>query len=273
MGREGSLEQRTKTFYNESTRRNISMRLAVFIAALCLCCTRLEAKPNFLSNALNKIHKSVKEVMGIKSEREDGKPWFCHDLDCPAFKETRKISVNDDLVIEERCYPETNWVQTSMEGSRQKLTYYSMFKKLFNYIQKGENVKKEKIEMTAPVLVSVTDVDKQTVNAEMGFFIPPADASTAPAPTRKDVKIGKIAPMCVYVLSYGGWQMNLDSKFWSKVNTLKDGLRKAGVDDFDESAGAMFAGYDSPWRLLNRHNEVMVLKKSNEEIRVENKSS
>jgi len=249
------------------------MRLIAFIVVLCLCSTRLEAKPNFFKNMLGKLHKAVKEVVGDKSEREDGKPWFCHDLDCPEFKVVRNITVNDDLVIEERCYPETTWVQTAMNGDRQNLKYYTMFQKLFAYIQKDENVKKEKIEMTAPVLVSVTDINDETVNAQMGFFVPPAEESTAPAPTRKDVKIGSKTPMCVYVYSYGGWQMNLDNKFWKNVNILKDGLREAGVTDFDESAGAMFAGYDSPFRVFNRHNEVMVLKKPSEEIKVENKSS
>ena len=139
-----------------------------------------------------------------------------------------------------------------------------MFRKLFKYIT-GENVKKEKIEMTAPVLVSVKDMDDdKTSRVNMGFFIPPTEASTAPSPTRDDVTIGQMSPMCVYVMSYGGWQMSLDSKFRGKLNELKADLKKAGIEDFDESAGSMFAGYDSPWRLFNRHNEVMVLKKSPE---------
>ena len=114
--------------------------------------------------------------------------------------------------------------------------------------------------MTAPVLVSVDEEEDDKARAKMGFFIPPADAESAPAPTNPNVKIGKISPMCVYVLSYGGWQMNLDNKFWGKVDVLKKGLEKAGVSDVDEDAGPMFAGYDSPWRILNRHNEVMLLK-------------
>jgi len=244
------------------------MKLATAILFICLIST-LEAKPNIFKKALNKIKKVANEVVGMKQTREEGdtRPWFCHDLQCPEFKTIREIKVPDsDMVIEERCYKETNWVQTAGEGDDAK-KWYNMFQKLFAYIGKGENVKHEKIDMTAPVLVSVDEESKS--HSVMGFFIPPADVDSAPAPTREDVKINKISPMCVYVLSYGGWQMSMNNKFWSKVDTLKEGLKKAGVNDVDEAAGPMFAGYDSPWRLINRHNEVMVLKKSklNPEVR------
>ena len=139
-----------------------------------------------------------------------------------------------------------------------------MFRKLFKYIT-GENEEKAKIKMTAPVLVSVKDMkDAETSRVNMGFFIPPAESATIPAPTRDDVIIGEMSPMCVYVLSYGGWQMSLDKTFHKKVNELKADLKKAGVEDFDESAGPMFAGYDSPFRLFNRHNEIMLLKNKSE---------
>ena len=142
--------------------------------------------------------------------------------------------------------------------------YSPMFRKLFKYIT-GENEDKAKIKMTAPVLVSVKNMkDSETCRVNMGFFIPPAESATIPAPTRDDVTIGQMSPMCVYVLSYGGWQMSLNSKFHNKVNELKADLKKAGVEDFDETAGPMFAGYDSPWRLFNRHNEIMLLKKKPE---------
>lgn len=241
----------------------LNATLTTILLVFCLA-RSMEAAPGVFGNFLKNIKKTINEVVGDKAERTDGKPWFCHDLDCPEFKTVRKIVDEDDdeLVIEERCYPQTNWVQTGLDGDRDNMEYSPMFKKLFGYIQKGENKKKEKIAMTAPVLVSVTEKNEETSHANMGFFIPAAEASSAPAPTKDDVSIVKMAPMCVYVMSYGGWQMSLDEKFRGKVDTLKNTLKKAGIKDLDESAGPMFAGYDSPWRLLNRHNEVMLLKKS-----------
>jgi len=243
--------------------------MARIVLVFCVVVAMSDATPfNIFQNTLNKIKQSINQVIGDKSVRADGKPWFCHELDCPEFKTVRKIKVKnddgDDVTIEERCYPQTNWVKTSMDGKKDDMSYSPMFRKLFKYIT-GENVEKAKIEMTAPVLVSVKDMnDDETSHASMGFFIPPAEAASAPAPTRDDVTVGQMSPMCVYVLSYGGWQMSLNSKFRGKVDELKANLKKAGIEDIDESAGPMFAGYDSPWRLLNRHNEVMLLKKKPE---------
>jgi len=243
--------------------------IARVVLVFCVVVTMSDATPfNIFKNTFNKIKQSINQVIGDKAERADGKPWFCHGLDCPEFKTVRKIDVKDDdgddVTIEERCYQQTNWVKTSMDGNKDDMSYSPMFRKLFKYIT-GENEEKSKIKMTAPVLVSVKEMnDDETSRVSMGFFIPPAQAATAPAPTRDDVTVGKMSPMCVYVLSYGGWQMSLNSKFRGKVAELKAGLKKAGIEDFDESAGPMFAGYDSPWRLLNRHNEVMLLKKEPE---------
>ena len=135
-----------------------------------------------------------------------------------------------------------------------------MFKKLFNYIQ-GENEDKTKVDMTAPVLVTVLN-DTTRAHMEMNFFVPPKQAKLIPKPSREDVKITNLPYVCVYVYSYGGWQMGLNKGFWKKVQILKGALKKAGLTGtIDSEAGVWFAGYDSPWRLLNRHNEVMVVKK------------
>jgi len=138
-----------------------------------------------------------------------------------------------------------------------------MFRKLFDYIQ-GENEKKSKIEMTAPVLVTVVN-DTSRAHMEMNFFVPPSQVATIPTPSRDDVKITKLPAVCVYVYAYGGWQMGLNKGFWKNVQVLKDALEKTGLTDtYDSNAGVFFAGYDSPWRLINRHNEVMVVKKGSE---------
>ena len=71
---------------------------------------------------LNKITNSVRNILGAhkQSSAEDGKPWFCHDLDCPAFKTIEKIYVgdNNETEIEKRCYGETEWVRTGSSGKK-----------------------------------------------------------------------------------------------------------------------------------------------------------
>lgn len=77
-----------------------------------------------LKNILKK-NKFVKKFVGIKTERSDGKPWFCHDLDCPNFRTVRKMTV-DEVEIEERCYEVTEWVRTTQDGDK-KSSKYSVF--------------------------------------------------------------------------------------------------------------------------------------------------
>ena len=97
--------------------------MARIVLVFCVVVTMSDATPfNIFQNTLNKIKQSINQVIGDKSTRADGKPWFCHELDCPEFKTVRKIEVKnddgDDVTIEERCYPQTNWVKTSMDGSK-----------------------------------------------------------------------------------------------------------------------------------------------------------
>ena len=87
---------------------------------------------NIFKNTFTKIKQSINQVIGDKSERDDGKPWFCHELECPDFKHVRKIDVKnddgDDITIEERCYPQTNWVKTSMGGNKDDMSKYKYVK-------------------------------------------------------------------------------------------------------------------------------------------------
>lgn len=228
--------------------------LTFYILALTM--VGISAKPfifDALKNFGDKIKNSVRHFIGDKSERADGKPWFCHELDCPQFKKVHDYTYMGEN-IEERCYPQTEWVRT--EGTAEHGTKFrTLFHKLFDYIE-GDNADETKIPMTAPVLVSVNeDANKM----QMNFYVPPSNA-TLPAPKASDVTIATQDAMCVYVLSYGGWQMKLDDELTSKVNELKSGLAANGLE-FDESAGYMYAGYDSPFRIINRHNEVMLVKK------------
>lgn len=220
---------------------------------------------NYIKNSIKKLKNSVKEAMETKSPEMtvNGKPWFCHDLDCPAFKPVQTIVVDKDTTIYERCYEESVWARTESTGKKDSSASKGMFKKLFNYIQ-GDNDKGVKIAMTAPVLTHVRDADKKenTINVQMNFFVPPSKVKDIPQPSASDVSIATQPPMCVYVITYGGWQMGVSKKLWQMKQRLVEGLTKKGLEDtYDADAGMFFAGYDAPYKLWNRHNEVMVLKK------------
>lgn len=73
-----------------------------------------------------------------------------------------------------------------------------------------------------------------------------------PAPSDSDVFVDPADEFQVYVSSFSGW------------NTVKSVTEHAeelyhvlGADDVDVEQGYFFSvGYDSPFRLLDRHNEV-----------------
>jgi len=79
-----------------------------------------DAQPGIFKSVANMLRKNtfIKKFVGMKTERADGKPWFCHELDCPSFTTIRTIKVDDDMAIEERCYDKTEWVQTTQDGDK-----------------------------------------------------------------------------------------------------------------------------------------------------------
>jgi len=127
------------------------------------------------------------------------------------------------------------------------------FMRLFGYIQ-GANDKKEKISMTVPVL---TKKDNTSSSTEMSFFIPFAHQANPPRPTASDVYIENMQPLCVYVRSFGGW-MWLSGR--SNYAALKNALRNDGLENSYSKNYYYTAGYDSPWKIRNRHNEIWFIK-------------
>ena len=73
-----------------------------------------------------------------------------------------------------------------------------------------------------------------------------------PKPSNEDVYIEHTPAFTAYVISYGGWQTK--DKFLEHATQLYSTLEEKGIDVREDMYYT--AGYDSPFRLLNRHNEV-----------------
>lgn len=136
------------------------------------------------------------------------------------------------------------------------------FMLLFNYIE-GENEKKQKIPMTAPVAVIIQPgqgpfcKDNFTVN----FFVPFEDQTNPAAPTNKSVFISTLKKFCTYVKGYGGYS-NID-EVQKNSEELGEALVKDGLGDTFRKDLFFYAGYDSPFRVFDRHNEIWFIKKDN----------
>jgi len=185
----------------------------------------------------------------MPSETVD-KPEFCHGLGCPEFK-----IVNTTSEYEERLYKKSNWVSTTLLGMDLDDASGKMFMRLFGYIS-GNNVRKEKIAMTAPVIDRIIPGQGPACenNFTMSFFMDPV-VTDPPQPTEKDVFLSSLPEQRVYVKYFGGFakkEVWLENALALGDALTKDG-KKFNKDHF------FSAGYDSPFKLFNRHNEIWFL--------------
>ncbi|CAH1786585.1 unnamed protein product [Owenia fusiformis] len=187
----------------------------------------------------------------IKMEAPYKKPDFCNGLDCPSFK---VIETTKDYELRE--YAMSNWVTTQLSGIDYSQAQYTMFMRLFNYIQ-GNNVKKMKIAMTCPVIVRIIPGQGPACedNFTMSFFVPPSMANP-PKPTDPTVELTSMRSMRVYVRGFGGFAT------LQKYQDEALALGKAINDQSKYVTDHWFTGgYDAPFKLFNRHNEIWFLAK------------
>jgi len=178
-------------------------------------------------------------------------PKFCKGLGCPEFTILKKTK---DYQLRE--YEPSRWVSTGAVGLDYREASTKNFHKLFDYIS-GQNVKKEKIAMTAPVINKVIPGQGPACesNFTMSFFV--AGSNKGPAPTNKEVSLNRFNSMKVYVRSFSGYAMTWESY---RKEFLK--LEKAINDPSKYDSSYLYtAGYDSPFTVFNRHNEVWLLAK------------
>lgn len=189
---------------------------------------------------------------GQVKQAEWDKPWFCHELDCPPFKLIQNFT---DLGLELREYRAGKWVSTKVNSTMYEKAVTAGFWRLFKYIQ-GDNEPKTKVDMTAPVTVRITPGQGPACDDlyVISFYIPEAHQADPPVPTNPDVFLRAAAGARYYVSGFGGWATG--AVYLDKAEQATKLLTAAGMD-FDASH-FLTAGYDSPFRLTGRHNEVWI---------------
>ncbi|XP_052781539.1 heme-binding protein 2-like isoform X1 [Mya arenaria] len=178
-------------------------------------------------------------------------PKFCNNLACPAF-----MVISSTSEYEVREYAETEWVstnQTNMDGYRYN---YNMFMRLFGYI-KGENGADQPISMTCPVVKRI-NLSRGPTMSTMSFFVDPKQ-SPAPEPINPNVGLYTVPSFTAYVRQFGGFTRG--KKVWQdQADLLGNALKRDGLEFREDIFWT--AGYDSPWKSQNRHNEVWFLPKN-----------
>ncbi|XP_026992023.1 heme-binding protein soul2 [Tachysurus fulvidraco] len=173
-------------------------------------------------------------------------PWFCHDYDCPVY-----TVVNTYGSFQERRYDASQWITTDIASTGVN-DIQAGFWKLYYFMQR-KNKDGNEIVMTRPVVVSVNEATENGgTRVSISFFI--SAGVVLPEPNDDTIKKKDLPAATVYVREFGGIANEEDVN--ENVQKLKEDLKVAGKQ-FD---GTRFeaAGYDAPWVLVNRHNEVWI---------------
>ncbi|XP_028653062.1 heme-binding protein 2 [Erpetoichthys calabaricus] len=159
---------------------------------------------------------------------------------------------------EVRNYDATKWASTSVSEMDFDSALNKGFMRLFNYIQ-GNNDKKMKVEMTAPVtcLVQAGEGPFCKSSFTISFYVPEEHQCDPPKPTEADVFIEDRKDMTVFVRTFGGFA-NAE-KYKEELMKLSTSLTRDGQQFEDKMYYT--AGYDSPFKIINRRNEVWLIKK------------
>ena len=116
------------------------------------------------------------------------------------------------------------------------------------------------MNMTVPVLIAMDDNGKiANYKLKMSFYIPEEFQKDTPKPTNNEVFVEE-KEFCAYVRSFGGYKL-FYRQYLHQAKVLKKDLAKDGLQNAYVKGIFYYAGYDKPWKFINRHNEVMLMKK------------
>jgi hypothetical protein len=149
--------------------------------------------------------------------------------------------------IELRQYPNMIVAKTNVKDKSFENSGSDGFRSIAGYIF-GGNEKSEKIAMTSPVVMELSD------SATMYFIMPSQyKKEKLPNPSNKNVSIQEEVSKVLLVVRYGGYSN--DERIESHSEILRQIIQKHHLK---ASGPFMYMGYNAPWDIINRRNEVAV---------------
>ncbi len=150
--------------------------------------------------------------------------------------------------FEIRFYPSATVATIKSNAKTYKDLSGPGFRKLAGYIF-GGNETNTSISMTSPVHMDINDCV-----SSMSFVMPSSyNQENLPKPNDPNVIIKKTAYEYVAVIRFGGFASDKDMIFYS--GKLHDILEEKGINSYGH---ARFLGYNPPFQLLNRRNEIII---------------
>lgn len=149
--------------------------------------------------------------------------------------------------FEIRNYEATLFTSVQLNGNKYKEVSSKGFSILAGYIF-GGNDKKEKIAMTSPVAMSLDDT------MTMMFMVPKKfSKESLPKPNESQIEFREEPAKTVAAIAFGGWAN--DEKIMNQKQQLIAALDKKGIKYTNRF---YFLGYNPPFEVFNRKNEVIV---------------
>lgn len=149
--------------------------------------------------------------------------------------------------FETRTYEATLFTSVQLSTSKYKESSSKGFSILAGYIF-GGNKQNEKIAMTSPVSMSLD------TTMTMMFMVPKKfKIETLPQPNESQIKFKEEPAKTVAAISFGGWAD--DEKIATYKQQLKSELDAEGIKYTNRF---YFFGYNAPFELFNRKNEIIV---------------
>ena len=151
----------------------------------------------------------------------------------------------DDFEIRE--YESSLFSTVKLPSSKYETASNDGFRMLAGYIF-GGNENNKSIAMTSPVAMSLGD------SMTMMFMVPAEySLETLPKPNESRINFQQVPAKTVAAISFGGWSN--DEKIENYKTQLIAALDAEGVSYSDRF---YFLGYNAPFEVFNRRNEVIV---------------
>ncbi|KAI5610941.1 heme-binding protein 2, partial [Silurus asotus] len=170
-------------------------------------------------------------------------------------KFTPQESKGDDYEV--RTYHTTQWMSTTVSGMEQDEALSTGFRRLFKYIQ-GNNEKQVTVDMTAPVTSLINPGEQPSCESSVtvSFYLPEAHQAEPPNPSIPEIFVETRKDFTVFVRTFGGFANSQNTH--DELLKLIESLKRDGMS-FKE-APYYRVGYDSPFKLVNRKNEVWLIR-------------
>ena len=164
------------------------------------------------------------------------------NIETPQYKVIKNIGE-----VEIRQYPEMVVAQTTLYDTAMDKSMNNGFRTIAGYIF-GGNDSNQKIAMTAPVVMKMGDT------ATMYFVMPKQyKKDELPKPSSNKVKILEEGEKTLAVITYSGFSSA------EKVETYRQKLTSILSQHNIKTVGSfMYIGFNAPWDIVNRRNEVAV---------------